>query len=156
MKEFDLTGYSVEVDNEAQAKRLQEYAFEQGFKWGGNKKEIKYLDRRFFAFISNEIYTKKMFYDDEHDTNLIQRHFKDIFTNYSPDVSKKVTDPIVQSVVNKYQTRSEVGIKKYNTTLEENTDGLEVFLNHLQEELMDATLYIEKLKKQVESLKNRL
>ena len=52
-------------------------------------------------------------------------------------------DKIVESVVNKFNERSELGIKKYKTTLaENNTDN---FLIHLQEELMDATLYIEKL-----------
>jgi len=53
-------------------------------------------------------------------------------------------DPVVQQVIDKFQNRSEVGIKKYGTTLHENnTDD---FLNHLQEELMDAILYIQKLK----------
>ena len=63
-------------------------------------------------------------------------------------------DEIVQNVIQKYEQRSQVGIKKYNATLQENSDGLEVFLNHLQEELMDATLYIEKLKQQVKQLKD--
>ena len=54
------------------------------------------------------------------------------------------TDPIVDKVVEKFQERSQVGIEKYGTTLEDNnTDD---FLNHLQEELMDAVLYLEKLK----------
>jgi len=53
-------------------------------------------------------------------------------------------DKIVKQVVNKFQQRSEVGIKKYGTTLEQNNN--DDFLNHLQEELMDAILYIEKLK----------
>ena len=53
-------------------------------------------------------------------------------------------DPIVKQVVDSFQDRSKVGIEKYGTTLEENnTDD---FLEHLQQELMDATLYIEKLK----------
>jgi hypothetical protein len=53
-------------------------------------------------------------------------------------------DAIVAKVIEAYKTRSEIGIAKYGTTLEENnTDN---FLQHLQEELMDATLYIEKLK----------
>ena len=53
-------------------------------------------------------------------------------------------DAIVAKVIEAYKTRSEVGIAKYGTTLENNnTDD---FLQHLQEELMDATLYIEKLK----------
>lgn len=55
-------------------------------------------------------------------------------------------DPIVDAVLNRIMSRSQVGIRKYGTTLEENnTDD---FLNHLQEELMDAVLYIEKLKSQ--------
>lgn len=51
-------------------------------------------------------------------------------------------DSIVERVKNKYTDRSIRGIEKYNTTLDANvTDN---FLQHLQEELMDATLYIEK------------
>jgi hypothetical protein len=42
-----------------------------------------------------------------------------------------------------------MGIKKYGTTLENNTLSLMEWLNHLQEELMDATLYIEKLKQEI-------
>lgn len=52
-------------------------------------------------------------------------------------------DEIVQQVVDKYQQRSEVGIKKYGTTLSEN--NIDNFFNHLLEELMDATLYIQKI-----------
>ena len=53
-------------------------------------------------------------------------------------------DPIVKQVTDKFLQRSEVGIKKYGTTLHENnTDD---FFNHLQEELMDAILYLQKLK----------
>ena len=55
-------------------------------------------------------------------------------------------DLIVSKVIGKFAKRSEVGIKKYNTTLQENSDGLLKFLTHLQEELMDATLYVEKIK----------
>jgi hypothetical protein len=53
-------------------------------------------------------------------------------------------DKIVLQVIKKFEQRSEVGIRKYGTTLEENNN--DDFLNHLQEELMDAILYIEKLK----------
>lgn len=52
-------------------------------------------------------------------------------------------DKIVEQLIDKYRQRSELGIKKYGTTLEaNNTDN---FLIHLQQELMDASLYIEKL-----------
>jgi len=53
------------------------------------------------------------------------------------------TDPIVLSVISKLNQRSATGISKYNTTLfENNTDD---FLLHLQEELLDAANYVEKL-----------
>lgn len=65
-----------------------------------------------------------------------------------------IGDQIVNSVIAKYDQRSRLGVSKYGTTLEDNTDGLEVFLTHLQEELMDATLYIEKLKQKVTQFKN--
>ena len=55
-------------------------------------------------------------------------------------------DPIVENVKRLYDIRSKVGIDKYNTTLFDSPDGFYKFLNHLQEELMDASLYIEKLK----------
>ena len=54
-------------------------------------------------------------------------------------------DKIVESVINKYQERSNVGIKKYGVTLDrEDLNALD-WLKHLQEELQDATLYAEKL-----------
>ena len=57
---------------------------------------------------------------------------------------KPKTDPIVNKVLESFKQRSKVGIEKYGTTLEDNnTDD---YLQHLQEELMDAILYIEKLK----------
>jgi len=55
-------------------------------------------------------------------------------------------DKYVQAVKEKFEERSQTGIRKYNTTLErEDLDFLD-WLNHLQEELMDATLYVERLK----------
>lgn len=56
---------------------------------------------------------------------------------------KQNSDQIVTSVIDKYANRSEVGIAKYGTTLE--TNNKDNYLKHLQEELMDATLYLEKL-----------
>ena len=52
-------------------------------------------------------------------------------------------DKIVEQVLAKYQERSDRGFLKYGTTLQENNKGS--YLKHLQEELMDATLYLEKL-----------
>lgn len=55
-------------------------------------------------------------------------------------------DPIIKSVVEKFVQRSDVGYKKYGVTLEEDEGNTLVWLDHLQEELMDAVNYIEKLK----------
>tara|TARA_R110001592_G_scaffold336995_2_gene622894 strand:+ start:1199 stop:1429 length:231 start_codon:yes stop_codon:yes gene_type:complete len=55
-------------------------------------------------------------------------------------------DTQVAAVVDKYLHREEVGFKKYNTNLDRTDLTLDEWLTHLQEELMDATVYIEKLK----------
>ena len=55
-------------------------------------------------------------------------------------------DPVVQSVVNKFVDRSDVGFSKYGKTMRDDQSDVFVWLNHLQEELMDATLYLQKLK----------
>ena len=61
-------------------------------------------------------------------------------------IEAQVKDSVVQSVINKFKQRSEVGIKKYNTTLDRTDLTRLEWLQHLQEELFDASLYIEKLK----------
>jgi hypothetical protein len=55
-------------------------------------------------------------------------------------------DPVVQSVIEKFQKRSELGQQKYGTTLEANNLPFLAWVNHMQEELMDAILYLEKMK----------
>jgi hypothetical protein len=55
-------------------------------------------------------------------------------------------DKIVERVRDAFKKRSERGLEKYGTTLERNDLTHLEWLQHLQEELMDATLYIEKLK----------
>lgn len=58
-------------------------------------------------------------------------------------------DSIVESVVSSFKQRSDVGIRKYNKTMDRNDLSTLEWLQHLQEELMDATLYLEKLKKEI-------
>lgn len=55
-------------------------------------------------------------------------------------------DPIVQQVIDKLKERSDAGYKKYGVTLQNDDQPLHVWLNHLQEELLDAANYIQKLK----------
>jgi|TARA_R100001463_G_scaffold29711_3_gene67595 hypothetical protein len=58
----------------------------------------------------------------------------------------KFRDPVVERVVDKFIDRSDVGFKKYKVTLEDDHSDIFAWINHLQEELMDATLYLQKLK----------
>ena len=65
-------------------------------------------------------------------------------------------DPVVERVVDKFVSRSDVGYEKYGTTLhEERTTklkGLFKYINDVQEELMDAILYIQAAKEEIQDL----
>ena len=58
----------------------------------------------------------------------------------------KPKDEIIERVIKKIKSRSEVGYKKYGVTLKDDDQPLDVWLTHIQEELMDAVNYIEKVK----------
>ena len=55
-------------------------------------------------------------------------------------------DPVVERVVDKFVSRSDVGFAKYGVTLRDDPSEMFAWLNHLQEELMDAVLYLQKAK----------
>jgi hypothetical protein len=55
-------------------------------------------------------------------------------------------DSIVRTIIAKFQIRSEIGKKKYGTTLDRTDLSVIDWINHAQEEHMDAILYLEKLK----------
>ena len=95
-------------------------------------------------------YIEKM----ESDNNLYDEFMNSQWAmNSTIPIENTSRDLIVQEVKDLYDARSEVGINKYNTTLHDSLDGLETFLEHLQEELMDATLYIQKLKQIIDERK---
>ena len=52
---------------------------------------------------------------------------------------------IEDKVCEKIQERSEVGKSKYGVTMERTDLNTVEWLTHLQEELMDATVYVERL-----------
>jgi hypothetical protein len=60
--------------------------------------------------------------------------------------SIKFRDPVVERVVDKFISRSDVGFKKYGVTMDQDQSRIFEWLNHLQEELMDAVLYLQKAK----------
>ena len=65
-------------------------------------------------------------------------------------------DPVVERVVNKFVERSDIGFDKYGTTLQEERTlkmkGLQKYLNDIQEELMDAVLYIQAARDELQDL----
>lgn len=62
-------------------------------------------------------------------------------------------DSIVESVINKYKDRANIGFTKYGTNLDRTDLNTKEWAEHLQQELMDAVLYLEKFK---EGIKNSL
>jgi len=67
------------------------------------------------------------------------------------DVWAKWVDPNVENVSDLLRSRMEAGFKKYGTTTERKDIDLLGWLQHLQEELLDAAVYIERLKKEVKN-----
>jgi len=55
-------------------------------------------------------------------------------------------DSVVNAVVAKFLERAAVGKKKYGTDLDRKDLLVKDWIIHAQEELMDAILYLEKLK----------
>lgn len=60
-------------------------------------------------------------------------------------------DPVVERVVDKFVGRSDVGYEKYGVTLDKDPSEMLEWLNHIQEELMDAVLYLQKAKEKYEA-----
>lgn len=60
-----------------------------------------------------------------------------------------MSDTIVQAIIQKFQQRSDVGQKKYGVTLDRKDLSTYDWIQHTQEELMDAILYLERLKRDV-------
>jgi hypothetical protein len=87
-------------------------------------------------------------YHIEDMANAISKQIHDMNITHDQDPIKQ-EDSILLAVMAKYYERSKRGQAKYGTNLDRKDVDLEGWLNHLQEELMDATLYIEKLKKEL-------
>ena len=58
-------------------------------------------------------------------------------------------DENVENVVSQLRAREERGLSKYGVITERTDLSTLEWLQHLQEELMDGALYIEKLKKEL-------
>jgi len=65
-------------------------------------------------------------------------------------------DPVVRHVCDKFVSRSDIGYEKYGQTLDDERrlkmKGLAKYLNDVQEELMDAILYIQAAREELQDL----
>ena len=69
-------------------------------------------------------------------------------------MNQQIEDKIVLRVLSRFNERSQVGITKYNTTLERTDLSTLEWLTHAQEEAMDFVLYLERLKDEYKSKSN--
>jgi hypothetical protein len=58
-------------------------------------------------------------------------------------------DTVVAAVIQSFQERSRAGQLKYGTTLDRTDLTPQQWAQHMQEELMDAILYLERLKREI-------
>ena len=63
-------------------------------------------------------------------------------------ISRKDTDSVVYSIINKFKERSVLGQQKYGTNLDRTDLSIPDWIQHMLEEHMDAILYLEKLKQE--------
>ena len=65
-------------------------------------------------------------------------------------------DRNVKNVITQLRDREEKGMSKYGVNTERKDLSTLEWLQHLQEELMDATVYIEKLKSEMKETKDEM
>ena len=84
------------------------------------------------------------------------RELMDAKNGISERKSYGFRDPVVKNVVDKFVSRSDVGYEKYGSTLDDERrlkmKGLQKYLNDVQEELMDAVLYIQAAREELRDL----
>jgi hypothetical protein len=81
--------------------------------------------------------------------------FRHIMNTETPDIliSRTDTDSVVYSVIQQFKERSRIGMIKYGTNLDRTDLSVLDWIQHAQEEHMDAILYLEKLKQEVQKKK---
>ena len=72
----------------------------------------------------------------------------------SAELKERITasDSIVRAVIERFLGRAEFGQRKYGTNLDRTDLAVGDWIQHAQEELMDGILYLEKLKKTINTI----
>ena len=88
--------------------------------------------------------------------NMSDREISDAKNGIEIRKSYGFRDPVVKYVVDKFVSRSDVGYEKYGSTLDDERrfkmKDLSGYLNDIQEELMDAVLYIQAARDELQDL----
>ena len=88
--------------------------------------------------------------------NMSSREISDAKSGITSRKEYGFRDPVVRNVVDKFVSRSDVGFAKYNSTLDDERrlkmKSLQGYLNDVQEELMDAVLYIQSARDELQDL----
>lgn len=61
-------------------------------------------------------------------------------------ITSENTDSVVMSVIKQFKGRADFGMQKYGTNMDRKDLSVLDWIQHAQEEHMDAILYLEKLK----------
>ena len=69
------------------------------------------------------------------------------------DLSSKNLDSVVMSIISRFVERAEMGKQKYGTDLDRTDLDILDWIQHAQEEHMDAIIYLEKLKQEIKRKK---
>ena len=88
--------------------------------------------------------------------NMSDREISDAKNGITSRKEYGFRDPVVRNVVDKFVSRSDVGYSKYGSTLDDERrlkmKGLQKYLNDIQEELMDAILYIQTAREELQDM----
>ena len=88
--------------------------------------------------------------------NMSSREISDAKSGITSRKEYGFRDPVVRSVVDKFVSRSDVGYEKYGSTLDDERrlkmKNLQGYLNDIQEELMDAILYIQTAREELRDM----
>ena len=66
--------------------------------------------------------------------------------NSSILITSENTDTVVMSVIKQFKGRADFGMQKYGTNMDRQDLSVLDWIQHAQEEHMDAIIYLEKLK----------
>lgn len=64
-----------------------------------------------------------------------------------------MSDKIVEEVIENFKKRSIMGYLKYGVTMDRTDLSFDDWINHLQEELMDSCIYLQKIKQTTNEIK---